>query len=98
MPARIWAEWIAYYNLEPWGEERADWRAGMVAATIANAHRDPKKHAPFRPADFMPRFQRPTEEGGQMDWRLMKQSLEMAIAAAEAAKGTHGGDGSAAGG
>lgn len=29
------AEWMAYYRLEPWGEERADIRAAIIARTIA---------------------------------------------------------------
>ena len=37
-------------------ENREDWRAGMVAAVIANVNRDSaKKRDPFKPADFMPR-------------------------------------------
>lgn len=48
---------MAYYELEPFGEERADLRSGIVASTVANAHRDPKRRRkPFRPLDFMPRF------------------------------------------
>lgn len=36
-------------------QERADFRAGIVAATIANVNRDRKKRPrPFTPADFMP--------------------------------------------
>jgi hypothetical protein len=30
------AEWAAYYQCEPFGEERADLRAGIVASVIAN--------------------------------------------------------------
>lgn len=55
--ARELAEWEAYYRLEPFGEERADLRAGIIAATEANAHRDAKKHRKaYEPGDFMPRF------------------------------------------
>ena len=58
MPARLWREWIAYSNLEPFGETRADLRAGIVAATVANANRDAKKRKrPFGPEDFMPKFE-----------------------------------------
>lgn len=46
-------EWQAYYELEPFGEERGDLRAGIVAATVANANRNPKKTKPFKPGDFM---------------------------------------------
>ena len=48
-------EWAAYFNLEPWGTETDDWRAGMVASTIANVNRDSKRQRkPFVPQDFMP--------------------------------------------
>lgn len=47
--------WAAYFAVEPFGAERADLRAGIVAATVANANRDPKKRRePFQPSDFMP--------------------------------------------
>jgi hypothetical protein len=48
-------EWLEYWRLEPFGEERADHRAGIISAVIANVNRG--KHSPaFRPADFMPRY------------------------------------------
>lgn len=46
--------WQAYYALEPWGEERADLRNGLLCALTANINRDPKKGKAFGPADFMP--------------------------------------------
>ena len=49
------AEWIAYYGLEPWGEERADLRAGIVASTVANTNRGGNNRA-HKPSDFMPKF------------------------------------------
>lgn len=49
------SEWMAFFELEPWGAEVDDWRAGLVAATVANTNRDPKKQRkPFLPKDFMP--------------------------------------------
>mgnify|MGYP000940748974 FL=1 len=54
MSSRELSEWMAYYNIEPFGEERADLRSGIVASTIANVNRDPKKGQPFKPTDFMP--------------------------------------------
>lgn len=47
--------WIAYYNLEPWGETRADLRAGIVAAAVRNGLRA-KGTRSFKPVDFMPQF------------------------------------------
>lgn len=35
-------------------EERRDYRAAQICATLANCHRDPKKHKPFTPENFMP--------------------------------------------
>ena len=53
IPAALFTEWIAYYTLDPFGEERADLRAGVLAALLANIHRDEKKQRePFEPADF----------------------------------------------
>lgn len=50
--SRELSEWMAYYRLEPFGEFRADVRAGMVASTFANVHR--KRGAqPFSPLDFL---------------------------------------------
>jgi len=47
------SEWMAYYNLEPFGD---DWRqTGVVAGVIANVNRDAKKkRRPYEPEDFMP--------------------------------------------
>jgi hypothetical protein len=56
---------MAYYEMEPFGEERADLRSGIVASTVANAHRDAKRRRkPFRPLDFMPRFDGPKRPKG----------------------------------
>lgn len=48
--------WLAYSQIEPFGEERGDLRAGIVASVIANVNRDPKKGKAFQAKDFMPRF------------------------------------------
>lgn len=47
------AEWIAYYNLEPFGFE-SDWlQTGVITSMIANVNR--KKGAkPAMPEDFIP--------------------------------------------
>ena len=57
------SEWKAYMKLEPFGEERADLRAGIIASTIANVNRNPDKTPqPFQPSDFMPVFDRRENE------------------------------------
>lgn len=52
-------EWMALYEIDPWGEQRADLRSGIVASTLANIHRDPKRRASaYKPEDFMPYVER----------------------------------------
>lgn len=47
-------------------QEKADFRAGVVAATIANVNRDPKKRKrPYRPQDFLPRYGRSVQTSAQ---------------------------------
>lgn len=45
---------LALWRIDPWGEQRADLRAGIVASTLANVHRDPKRTPPYKAAQFMP--------------------------------------------
>lgn len=53
LDSRQIAEWMAFYSIEPFGEHAAYWRAGTIAATIANVHRS-KRSREFKPEDFMP--------------------------------------------
>jgi hypothetical protein len=53
-----WAQlqgWMAYAELEPFGEQRADLRMSILASMIYNANRGPKQKAKS-PSDFMPQF------------------------------------------
>ena len=55
MSSLEFTEWMAYYNLEPFGDELAlmDNHFASLQALIANANRDPKKRSkPFEPDDF----------------------------------------------
>jgi hypothetical protein len=55
IPSRLLTEWLAYAQLEPFGEERADLRAGIVAAAVVNVQRG--RGAPAaKPSEFMPQF------------------------------------------
>lgn len=48
-------EWMAFYNIEPFGGLRDDLHAAQVVAMIANVNRDPKKHkAAYKASEFMP--------------------------------------------
>lgn len=55
--SREFAEYWALYQLDPWGPERDDLRAGIVASTVANVNRDRRKRPrPYTPQEFMPKL------------------------------------------
>lgn len=47
------SEYIAYDRISPFGEERSDLRAGIVASAVVNHSMSPPKR-PTKPVDFMP--------------------------------------------
>ncbi len=49
MPGSELTEWMAYEAIEPWGPERADLRAAIVASATFNS-----QGAKTKPVDFMP--------------------------------------------
>jgi len=53
MPASLLQEWMEFEELEPFGPWRDNFHAGMIAATIANVNRNPKKNPqPVKISDF----------------------------------------------
>lgn len=72
MPLPLFYEWMAYYNEEPFGEERADVRSAIVAQTVANRHRG-KHERPHKLSSFLPKFgeekkvQRPKQSRSEME-------------------------------
>lgn len=65
------SEWMAFYQIEPFGLAPADLRAGIVASTIANANRGKDAKA-FRPEDFVPTWDQPMEKPR---WESMKSKM-----------------------
>lgn len=79
MSSLEFAEWMALYDLELFGDRRADLRAAIVASTVANAHRNPKKRRrAYSPEDFMPKFGRRKKRSS---WQTQLQTVEMLNAA-----------------
>ena len=70
MDSRELSEWIAWYNFEPFGEERADMRSAIIACVVHNTQCT-KKTQMKKVSDFMPKF-RPPEP---MDWQEIKETL-----------------------
>lgn len=55
MSSAEFAEWMAFYGVEPFGEVRGDIQAAVIASTVANVNRDPKRRSkPFGLDLFMP--------------------------------------------
>ncbi len=75
MSAREFREWQEFYKLEPFGEERADLRAAIVAATMANIWRD-KSAEPVEVSAFMPKFGAEEETEEVPDWQRMLAMAE----------------------
>lgn len=47
--------WAALWEIDPWGEERADLRNAITSYVIAESNRKQKvKATPYKPSDFMP--------------------------------------------
>jgi hypothetical protein len=64
------SEWQEYYSIEPFGEERADLRAGIIAATVENwSHRKSGKAA--TPGDYMPLRQTEKPTPAQLRQKLL---------------------------
>jgi hypothetical protein len=78
---------MAYFQIEPHGEERADYRAGLITSTIANIVRK-KGSKPHKPEDFMPKFGE--REEPEQDWQ---QQLRMVKTLNAAFGGTTRGSG-----
>ena len=72
--SRELTEWMAFASLEPFGPLQDDSRAGVIAATVANVHRDPKKGRPLRPEQFFPSL-----KGGGKRERRQSPQQQLAI-------------------
>lgn len=55
IPASRLVEYMAMYHISPWGDDRADLRAGYVAATQYNVNRQ-KGQPTLKVSDFIPDF------------------------------------------
>jgi hypothetical protein len=66
------SEWMAYYCIDPFGQEREDFRMGQVCSTVANSNRS-KNSKVFSPEDFIPKFDKPKVQS----WQSILQTVEM---------------------
>jgi hypothetical protein len=72
MSIREFRRWRAFYDLEPFGEERSDYRAASIVATLVNLHR--KRGTREKPIkDFLLQFTDATEKSKPKPWERLKQ-------------------------
>lgn len=69
MSSYEFSEWMAYYKIDPFGEDRADFRNAIMCVLFGNAHK--KKGARrFRIADFMPKWEKVVQTAKDMQKTL----------------------------
>lgn len=73
-------EWLAFFTLGPWGPEREDLRAGLIASCVENSQK--VKGKPSQPDDFFPNLRH--EPGGGDGRARVRQSPAQMIAVAKA--------------
>ena len=66
------SEWIAFNNIEPFGEQRADLRAAMIACVMANAWRG-KNQPAFKLDDFILNFDPPKQQSVEEMKKILKE-------------------------
>lgn len=76
MSAAEFVRWMAFYKIDPWDEERADFRAATIAAIIANVNRG-KGAKPFTEYDFMPHV--PKEVKETIDSQRLSADIKKAL-------------------
>jgi hypothetical protein len=63
MSSREFAEWMAFFQLEPYGEWREDFRFANLMALISNVMTRSNDSDPITPVeDFMPDFEKALDE------------------------------------
>lgn len=82
MGASEFRDWQAFFEVEPFGQLRDDLRAGTIAATIANIHRDKKRrNKPYSIRDFMPGYELALSEQQTQSAATLLQKIAIVNAA-----------------
>ena len=81
MPATEFAEWQAFFELYPFTQDREDYRAAMLAATICNMSGKTLKKI-VDVTDFLPDHLRPKEKSLEQQ-RAAKEQFKAKLRAAQ---------------
>lgn len=82
MPARLLAEWMAFYTIEPFGPPAEFIRAGIVASQIYNVNRTKESQPVAKAADYLPKEM--TAEPMLDDEALGERNAQALLAARDA--------------
>lgn len=63
---------MAFFNIEPFGEQRADMRAALIACVMANAWRGKNQNA-FKLDDFILKFDPPEAQSVDDMKKILKE-------------------------
>jgi hypothetical protein len=76
MDGAEFAEWQAYYNIEPFGELREDWRSAQVPYMLATMFGKKGKKVNFQDFMLQTEAQKPKQTYEQMESTLKSIALE----------------------
>ena len=82
-----YAAWQAYYNIEPFGSIREDYRSGTICATLVNVARGlagDKESKPVEAHDFIPTYDSIKEAEEVAEVEEMNKRLKSAFSALKA--------------
>lgn len=87
MSIETFRRWMEFDQVAPFGEQRADLRMAIETAHLLNALQG-KGGRRMKPADIMPRFDRPARQSGAEMNAVMKQFADQ-FSAFESNNGRH---------
>ena len=85
---REFVEWIAFFKLRPWGEERADARAALMPFVFSNAFAGKASKPKFEDFLIMPNKQKPKRNSAEQMFAVLR-----AVATVQNAKTKKNGNG-----
>lgn len=78
---------MAFSKMEPFGSTSDYFRTGIIASTLINLKRDPRKGKPVKPEDFVPRIRAaPSQAASGLDDASARAALSAVFPSAKAKK------------
>lgn len=74
MSPASFSEWMAFYAIDPWGDQRADMRIAKLQALYVNSHL-PRGKEPVKLIDFMLYAEKPAPLNEQQSQSVIRNAL-----------------------